>query len=97
MAINLKKTGSIHTNGVKVLVYGHAGAGKTSLCATLPNPIVISAEAGLLSLQHADIPYIEVKSMDDLKEVYQWVTESDEGRKFDSVRWIVSQRLARLY
>lgn len=39
------------SSGVKILVYGPAGAGKTVLCATLPLPIVfISAESGLLSL-----------------------------------------------
>ena len=39
-------------NGVKVLVYGPAGIGKTVLCATLPQPIVfINSESGLLSLR----------------------------------------------
>lgn len=39
-------------NGVKVLVYGPAGVGKTVLCATLPQPIVfINSESGLLSLR----------------------------------------------
>jgi hypothetical protein len=38
-------------NGVKILVYGSAGMGKTVLCATLPMPTVfISSENGLLSL-----------------------------------------------
>ena len=27
------------TNGIKVLVYGGAGVGKTVLTATLPNPV----------------------------------------------------------
>jgi GTPase SAR1 family protein len=43
MAINVKTTGSLSAGGVKVLVYGQAGAGKTSLIKTLPNPIVLSA------------------------------------------------------
>lgn len=39
------------SNGVKTLIYGPAGVGKTVLCATLPQPIVfISSENGLLSL-----------------------------------------------
>ena len=41
MAINVKTTGSMAANGVKVLVYGQAGAGKTSLIKTLPSPIVL--------------------------------------------------------
>ena len=46
MAINLKSTGSLSANGVKLLVYGQAGAGKTTLVKTLPNVIVLSAEDG---------------------------------------------------
>jgi GTPase SAR1 family protein len=43
MAINLKRTGGLAADGVKMIVYGMAGAGKTSLIATLPNPIALSA------------------------------------------------------
>ena len=68
MAINLKSTGSLAASGVKLLVYGAAGVGKTALIATLPSPIVLSAEGGLLSLQSADLPYIDVASLDALRE-----------------------------
>lgn len=85
MAIQLKRTGGFAANGVKVLVYGQAGAGKTSLIQTLPNPVVLSAEGGLLSLHDADVPYIEVTSMATLKEAYTWLTESEEATGFNSV------------
>ena len=86
MAINVKTTGSLSAaNGVKLLVYGQAGAGKTTLVATLPSPIVLSAEGGLLSIQDANLPYIEITSMDALKEAYQWLTESSEAKGFQSV------------
>lgn len=85
MAINLRTTSDVHTNGVKLLVYGQAGAGKTSLIKTLPNPVIISAEAGLLSIADANIPFIEVTSMDDLKEAYEWIATSAEGKGFDSI------------
>lgn len=85
MAISLKSTSSLHTNGVKLLVYGQAGAGKTSLIPTLPKPIVLSAEGGLLSIQDADVPYIEISSMEQLKEAYAWITDTDEGKSFESV------------
>jgi phage nucleotide-binding protein len=73
-----------HLNGLKVLVYGGPGAGKTTLCATLPAPIILSAEAGLLSLRHVDVPVIEVSTLEDVEaaytyllspaaEAYQWV------------------------
>ena len=78
MAISLKTTGSLSANGVKLLVYGQAGAGKTSLIKTLPTPIVLSAEGGLLSIQDADLPYIEITSMETLKEAYVWLTETTD-------------------
>ena len=77
MAISLKRTGGLSANGVKLLVYGAAGAGKTSLIKTLPDVVVLSAEGGLLSIQDADLPYLEITSMQDLQEAYSWVMESD--------------------
>jgi len=85
MAINLKSTGSLAASGVKLLVYGAAGVGKTALIATLPSPIVLSAEGGLLSLQSADLPYIDVASLDDLREAYAWCKDSAEAKVYQSI------------
>ena len=85
MAINLKSTKGLHANGVKCLVYGHAGSGKTSLIPTLPSPIVLSAEGGLLSISDSEIPYIEINSLATLMEAYQWLVESKEAADFQSV------------
>jgi phage nucleotide-binding protein len=85
MAIALKRTSQLGVSQVKFLVYGMAGAGKTSLIATLPNPIVLSAEAGLLSLKGADVPYIEINTMADLYEAYEWATSSEEAKHYESI------------
>ena len=84
MAINVKTTSALAANGVKMLVYGQAGAGKTSLIPTLPTPIVLSAEGGLLSIKDANLPYIEIGSMADLMEAYNWLL-SPEGEHYQSV------------
>lgn len=84
MAINLKSTKGAAADGVKVLVYGGAGSGKTTLIGTLPAPIIISAEAGLLSLADLDIPYIEVTDMVSLREAYSYVA-SAKAAEFSSV------------
>ena len=84
MAIQVRSTRGLAANGVKVLVYGQAGAGKTTLIKTLPNPVVISAEGGLLSIADADLPYVEVSSMDSLREAYDWLANG-EGQQFKSV------------
>jgi len=71
--------------GVKVLVYGKAGSGKTRLCATAPKPIIISAEAGLLSLREYDIPVIKVKSLGDLEDAYHWITTNTKAASFETI------------
>jgi phage nucleotide-binding protein len=85
MAIKLKSTAGLSANGVKLCVYGQAGAGKTSLIPTMPEPIVLSAEGGLLSIAGADVPYIEIANMEMLREAYEWLTESNEAKHFKSV------------
>lgn len=86
MAVQLKNTKNAAHNGVKILGYGRAGVGKTTLIRTLPKPLVISAEGGMLSLSASDIPYIEVSSVEELQEAYTFAAESDyESIAVDSI------------
>jgi hypothetical protein len=81
------------SNGVKILVYGNSGVGKTLLSSTLPSPVLISAESGILSLKKEniekvfgkdvegiiyDIPVVNISSMEDLEEVYTWAIENKD-------------------
>lgn len=84
MAIKLKSTADVQANGVKALVYGMAGVGKTYMIKSLPNPVVISAESGLLALSGTDIPYIEIKTFLELQEAYQFIV-SEQGAAFESI------------
>jgi hypothetical protein len=85
MAIQLKRTKEATAQAVKLLVYGQAGAGKTSLIPTLPKPVILSAEGGLLSIADTNLPFIEITSMDELREAYKWLASSAESREFESV------------
>ena len=86
MAFQLKRTSQVHQQtGVRIVVYGMSGAGKTCLIPTLPAPLVISAEGGLLSIAGADVPYIEVNSYETLMEAYRFVAESQEAATFQSI------------
>ncbi len=69
MAIRLTTTAQAAVDsGIKILVHGPAGSGKTSLCGT--------------SLRHLDIPVIEVKSFEDIYEAYRFVVESADAAHF---------------
>jgi hypothetical protein len=72
--------------GIKTLVHGPAGAGKTTLCSTTGGkPVIISAESGLLSLRHHEIPVIEVSTFADVHDSYRFLIESAEAKDFDWV------------
>lgn len=75
--IEVKSTKTVTTNGIKALVYGMSGAGKTTLAGTLDRPLVLSAESGLLALAGKDIDFIEIGSIDDLRSAYDFVMKSD--------------------
>ena len=66
--------------GIKCLVYGRSGVGKTRLCATAPAPLIISAERGLLSLRQYDIPVLRVDNVQDLQDVYHFVSNPNEPK-----------------
>ncbi len=85
MALKFSNTNDVHQNGVKALVYGIAGAGKTTLAATLQRPIIISAENGLLSIAGSNIGVIEVESFEDLKDAYQWCVNPTNQQYFDAI------------
>jgi phage nucleotide-binding protein len=68
----------VNSIGVKIVVYGDSGAGKTSLIPTLPGKVLIlSAESGLLSIQDYDADVIEVSSVDDVRDAYVFLKEGN--------------------
>ncbi len=95
MAIKLTTTAQAAIdNGLKILCHGPAGSGKTTLCGTTgASPVIISAEAGLLSLRDQSIPVIEVNSVGDVSEAYKFITESAEAKAFD---WVCIDSLSEI-
>lgn len=99
--INFKLASQVNDKiGVKILVYSQAGMGKTVLSATAPKPILISAESGTLSLSQKnltkifgsnnssisyDIPVVEIKTMQDLIQAYNWVNQNKGKGIFETV------------
>ena len=83
--IKIISTRNYAAGEAKVLVSGPAGIGKTRLCATAPDSIIISAEAGLLLLADVDISVIEVSSVDDVRNVLNWAKSSTEAKEFKTI------------
>lgn len=85
--------------GIKALVYGQAGMGKTVLLATAPKPLVIAVEAGMLSLRRKnlerlfgvntpgityDMPAIVVNDLESLNQAYEFCARNPQSATFDT-------------
>ena len=88
------------SSGVKTLVYGGSGMGKTVLMSTAPAPVLISAESGVLSLAPRNIerlqgvgtpgitynmPIIKVSTIEDLTQAHLWCLQSAEAKQFQTI------------
>lgn len=85
--------------GVKGIVYGRSGIGKTSLASTVSNCLVVSTERGLLSLGRFNIPYIECGNIADVRSALAWVKNNGRQQGFstimvDSITEVTEQILA---
>ena len=38
-----------------------------------------------MSIQDADLPFIEIRGIDDLREAYKWAASADEAKNFESI------------
>jgi phage nucleotide-binding protein len=91
--VKITRTSDASEQHINVLVYGEAGSGKTTLCATAKDCIIISAESGLLSLRGYDLPVIEVRTLPQVQEAYKWLSESDEAKAY---RWVCIDSLSEI-
>lgn len=71
--------------GVKSLVFGPPGKGKTPLINTAPNPIICLSESGTLSLRGSNVAAIEAYTPEAIKDFYDWLGSSAEARQFHTV------------
>jgi hypothetical protein len=86
--LDLQTVGQItQQHGVKVLVYGRPGLGKTRLICTAPNPVIFSAENGLLSLRAVapHLPAWKISNVDDLERAHDWALGSSQAKQFDTI------------
>lgn len=63
------KTFSPQTHHVKAVVYGGSGTGKTTFAGTAKDAIFASAEGGLLSIASQSPNYVDIRSLQDLRDL----------------------------
>ena len=86
MAISILNTDNVATHGTNIMCYAPAGYGKTWLIQTLKefNPLILSAESGLLSIKGSGLDYVFISSVEDLAEAYKFLM-SEDGKKYKAV------------
>lgn len=73
-------------NGVKAIVYGLPGAGKTPVVKTAPRPVILAVEPGMMSMRDAhNIPAYEAYSFEKIDEFFKWWFGSSEVSAFDTL------------
>ena len=94
--MKLTSTKDAASSGIKALVYGLSGIGKTALAATtgdLANTIIASAENGLLSLREYDIDVQVIDTIDDLYSLWDWLTTDPSGL---SKKWLIVDSISEI-
>lgn len=94
--MKLKSTKDAASSGIKALVYGLSGIGKTALAATtgdLANTVIASAENGLLSLREYDIDVQVIDTIDDLYSLWDWLTTDPAGL---SKKWLIVDSISEI-
>jgi len=75
--------GLARKKGIKCLIVGASGSGKTNLARSTGKTIIISAESGDLTLNDVDVDTISVKTLSEMKEAFKYVEENTD--KYDTV------------
>lgn len=84
--------------GVKCLVYGGPGTGKTPIVQTAPNPVLCAVEPGLLSMRYAkNVATFEAYTPDKIDEFFKWFFNSNEAKRFDTIAIDSISQLATVY
>ena len=104
--MKIQSTKQVGHDSLKFLIYGAPGTGKTTLASTTgEKTLVVSAEAGLLSLSGHDVDFVDISHDDDgapvppskrydrLKDVFQFLV-SDQAR--ETYKWVVIDSLTEI-
>lgn len=94
---NLKPAGQlVQRFGVKAILYGQPGTGKTPMINTAPRPVLLASEPGLLSMRGSNVPTWEAFTPEKVEEFFKWFFESREASNFDTLAIDSGSQIAEL-
>jgi hypothetical protein len=83
--------------GIKCIVYGAPGVGKTPMVMTAPRPILLAVEPGMLSMRGSDVPTCFAPTPELADDFFTWLFNSKEAAAYDTVAIDSVSQLAELY
>lgn len=83
--------------GVKCIVFGKAGGGKTPIFNTAPRPLLLAVEPGMLSMRGSTVPAWEAKTKPLIEEFFKWFFNSKEADNYDTLGIDSLSHLAEIY
>lgn len=80
----IKSTKNASVDGVKILLFGSSGVGKTTQLGTMEGKtLILSAESGLLVLKDKDVDVIDITDISTIGQVYKALKNGE--LKYDNV------------
>ena len=99
--MNLKDLRPAHdwanSYGVKAVIYGPPGSGKTPLVNSCPRPLLLACEPGLLSMRGSQVPTFQAHTADKIDEFFEWFEKSNERKNFDTLAIDSTSQMAEIY
>lgn len=74
----------VHRFGVKAILYGGPGTGKTPMLTTIPNSIIAFTEPGLLSIRKHQGAGVMTTTYKEMREFWMWAIQSREAQQFQT-------------
>ena len=97
-ASQLKPAGTLAQRyGVKAIIYGAPGSGKTPLISTAPRPVLMATEPGLGSMRNSTVPTWEAHTAEKIDEFMKWATSSTEMQQYDTIAIDSLSNLAEIF
>lgn len=83
--------------GVKALIHGGPGVGKTPVLLTAPQVVICAIEPGLLSIRNSNVPVCVADTPARIEDFHRWVMQSAEARQFKTIAFDSGSEMAETF